>query len=85
MKTALEKAWAACFNSATMAVQYLGLAFGLVIANIDNIAAVVGDQSFVAWVQSWLGSDPKALGIAMTTFSTVTMAARMRTLIKPRA
>jgi hypothetical protein len=80
----MKKAWAACFNSATMAVQYAGLAFGIVVANIDSIAAVVGDQSFVAWVQSWLGNDPKALGIAMSTFSTVTMAARMRTLIKPR-
>jgi len=84
MKATLQAIWAACFNSATMAVQYIGLAFGIVVSNIDNIAAVVGDPAFVTWVQSWLGPNPKAMGIAMTAFSTVTMMARARSLIKPR-
>lgn len=80
----LQKIWDVCGRSATMAVQYAGLAFGIVVANLDNIAAVIGDPGFVTWAQSWLGANPKAWGIVMMIFSSVTMAARLRTLIKPK-
>lgn len=77
-----ERIKSACFNSVTMAVQYVGLALGVVMANLDNIATIVGDPGFVAQVQSWFGGNPKVIGGIMAAFSIVTMMARLRTLLK---
>lgn len=65
-----------------MAVQYIGLTFGVLMANLDTVATIIGDPGFVAQVQAWFGGDPKVIGGIMSAFSVVTMAARLRGLVK---
>lgn len=82
LNTVWNRVSAACFNSLTIAVNYLAGLFGTAMTRIDDLAALVGDQSFSQNVQSIIGTDPKVLGKWLAIASAVTIASRLRSIVK---
>jgi hypothetical protein len=80
----LQKIWAVCGRSATVAVGYAGVIGGILYANLDQIAGAVVDPTFTAWVHSVVDSHPVIAKYSFSAFSAIVIAARLRTLIKPR-
>jgi hypothetical protein len=77
-----QKAWALCGNSLTVAWSYSLMIVGGMLNQIDPIAATLGDPNFKQQVAEILHSDPKALGYFAMAVSTVTIAARLRSIAK---
>jgi hypothetical protein len=77
-----QKAWALCGNSLTVAWSYSLMIAGGILNQIDPIAATLGDPDFKQQVAEILHSDPKALGYFAMAVSTVTIAARLRSIAK---
>jgi hypothetical protein len=76
------KVWAICGKSITMAWSYGMVVLGLLLNQLDSIAATAGDPNFKDQVASLLHSDPKYLGYFTMAVSLVTIAARLRSIGK---
>lgn len=77
-----QKIWAAFGRSATIVAGTIGTAFGLIYANLDNLAGVVVDPSVVAWVHSVIDSHPVIARYTFAAFGVIVILARLRTLLK---
>ncbi|WKA31615.1 hypothetical protein [Bradyrhizobium roseum] len=77
-----QKVWAVCGKSLTVAWSYLVLAASTVLSQIDLLAATLGDPNFKEQVTGVIGTDPKVLGYFAMVVSTVTIAARLRSIGK---
>jgi uncharacterized protein YebE (UPF0316 family) len=78
----MQRLKALCFCSLTMAWSYVLIGCGLVLNNLDAIAAVVTDAQVSASVAGVLGMSPKALGAWTAAIGIITTAARVRGLMK---
>lgn len=76
------KAWALCGKSLTMGWSYLLMGIGALLNNLDGIATALGDPHFKQQVADFLHGDPIWLGYFAMTVSAVTIAARLRSIIK---
>lgn len=76
------KVWAICGNSLTMAWSYFLAFIGLVLNQLDTIAATLGDPNFKQQVGDFLHSDPKYLGYFAMVVSGFTIASRLRSIAK---
>lgn len=76
------KVWAVCGNSLTLAWGYFIGAIGVLLNQIDPIAATLGDPNFKQQVSDLLHSDPKYLGYFAMVVSGFTIASRLRSLGK---
>lgn len=76
------KVWAICGKSLTMAWGYLLGAIGVMLDQLDNIAATLGDPNFKQQVAEFLHSDPKYLGYFAMVVSGFTIASRLRSITK---
>lgn len=76
------KVWALCGNSMTIAWSYVVGGIGLMLNQLDNIAATLGDPNFKAQVADFLHSDPKYLGYFAMVVSGFTIASRLRSIAK---
>ncbi len=74
--------WAYCGKSLTMVWSYFLMAVGGLLNQLDNIAATLGDPNFKDQVAAFLHSDPKYLGYFTMAVSVITIAARMRSIVK---
>lgn len=77
------KAWALCGKSITMGWSYFLMAIGALLNNLDGIATTMGDPHFKQQVADFLHSDPVYLGYFAMAVSGVTIAARLRSIVKP--
>lgn len=75
-----NKIKAACWGSLTIAWSYIVTTAGVLFANIDSLATVMGDPNLTAQLQSVIG-DPKAIGKWLLTVGIVTTLARLKSLI----
>jgi hypothetical protein len=71
---------AACLGSITMAWSYVVTTAGALFANIESIAAVMGDPNLTAQLQAVVG-DAKMLGKWLLTVGIVTAIARLKSLV----
>lgn len=77
----LDKIKVVCAHSLTMAWAYVMGVVSFAMQEIDNFAALVGDNSFGKQVESLLGTDPKMLGRYLMAVSAITIAARLRGVV----
>lgn len=75
-----NKIKSACMGSLTMAWSYIVTTAGAIFANIDSIAAAMGDPNLTAQIQSVFG-DAKAVGKWLLAVGIVTAVARLKSLI----
>lgn len=76
------KVWAWCGNSVTMLWGYILGGVGSAFALLDPIASALGDPGLKDQITSALQANPKILGYVLTGISVVTIAARVRGLMK---
>ncbi|WP_425909057.1 hypothetical protein [Nitrobacter sp. TKz-YC02] len=77
-----QKAWALCGRSATLAFAYFIQAVSWVLQWIDPIANFLGDPELRQQITETLGSNPKLLGYVLMGISFITIAARVRSIVK---
>lgn len=73
---------ASCGNSLTVAWGYLLGGLGAALELVDRFAPVLGDDHIKAQLSDALQASPKALGYLLAAISVVTIAARLRGLMK---
>ena len=76
------KVWAVCGKSATVAWSYILAGVGAVVQFIDPVAAALGDPDLHDQATKFLAADPKILGYFAMFVSVVTIAARLRSIVK---
>lgn len=76
------KVWALLGKSATNAWSAGVYLVGQLLQYLDPIAAFFGDPNFSAQVTEKLQANPKVLGYFLMFVSSVTVAARLRSIIK---
>lgn len=74
--------WAHCGHSVTIAWGYLLAGIGTAFGLLDPVAKAVGDPDLKTQVTDALQSNPKILGYILAGISAVTIAARIRSLVK---
>lgn len=77
-----EKIWAYCGNSLTVLWGYILGGISALFELLDQIGPIFGDSSLKDQVTNALQSNPKILGYILATISVVTIAARVRSLMK---
>lgn len=80
-----EKVWALCGNSLTMMWGHILTLGGISLGVLDYVAPLVGDPDLKAQVQSILQplvSNPKYGGAVVIAVGIITMAVRLRGLLK---
>lgn len=76
------KVWAACGKSITVLWGYVLGGIGGLFGLLDKLGPAVGDPDLKDKVTSALQSNPKILGYILAGISVVTIAARVRSLMK---
>lgn len=76
------KVWAYCGNSVTVAWGYILGGIGSALALVDPLAAMLGDPDLKNQVTTALQSNPKYLGWFTIGVSLITIAARLRSVIR---
>lgn len=76
------KVWAICGKSITLAWSYMLGGIGSGLAMLDKIAPAVGDPDLKDKVTEALQSNPRVIGYILTGISVITIAARLRSLMK---
>jgi hypothetical protein len=76
------KVWAICGKSITVAWGYVLGGVGAALAMIEPLAATLGDPNIKDQVTSALASNPKVIGWITIGISLITIAARMRSIMK---
>jgi hypothetical protein len=69
-------------HSATLAWSYLVLLIGWLMQWLDPIASLLGDPDFKSEVTNTLQANPRILGYVLMVIAAVTIAARMRSMVK---
>lgn len=70
------------WHSATIAWSYFMIVVGLIMNWIEPLATALGDPDIKSQVTNILQADPKILAYAMMAISTITIAARLRSIAK---
>jgi hypothetical protein len=78
----LGKVWALVHRSATVAWSYTLLLGGTVFNQLDNIATALGDPDLKTQVSTFFSADTKAIGWFLMGTALVTLAARLRSIVK---
>jgi len=77
-----SKVWAVCGKSATILWSYVLGGIGSSFALLDKVGPAVGDADLKDKVTQALQSNPKILGYILAGISAVTIAVRVRSLLK---
>ncbi len=80
MNSVLAGLWSACLRSATIAWSYVLAIVGLLLSNIDTIAAVIGDPGLSQQIATIFHADPKVMGAWTLIIGIVTTIARLRSI-----
>lgn len=76
------KIWALCGNSLTVAWSYVVGGIGAALALLTPVASLLGDPGLQGQVTDALKSNPQVLGYVMFGISVITIAARVRSILK---
>jgi hypothetical protein len=76
------KVWAWCGNSLTILWGKALGGLGLALALLDPIADAVGDPGFKDQMTGFLQGNPQVMGYVLMGISAITIAARVRSIIK---
>jgi hypothetical protein len=77
-----QKVWALCGNSLTVAWGYILGGVGTSLALLEPLSSFLGDPGLQGQVTDALKSNPQVLGYIMTGISLITIAARVRSILK---